>query len=107
MGRKSKQEIDDERNLLQRYDSLTNVLDRAFDQAARGKGDERHAQGASFDDQPMQIISGLINSAEGMRFQAIKKLQEGARLDDAHQVHELLGAINYIAGIVIYLEADH
>lgn len=86
------------------YARLEDVLQRAYDQAASGKGHERHAQGMPFDRQPMQLISELINSPEGMRYQAIKKVQEAARLDHGHQVHEILGAINYLAGLVIYLE---
>jgi len=86
------------------YVRLSDVLGRAYDQAARGKGAERHGQGKPFHEQPMQTISELLNSTEGMRYQVIKKVQEAARLDKDHQIHELLGAINYIAGIVIYLE---
>jgi len=87
------------------YDRLDAVLKRAYDQAAIGKGAERHAQGKPFHEQPMQVISDLIDSPNGMRYQAIKKIQESARLPTSErQVHELLGAINYLAGLVIYIE---
>ncbi|HZZ05642.1 hypothetical protein [Paraburkholderia sp.] len=88
------------------YDSLASVLRRAFDQAAKGKGAERHAQGAPFEAQPMQTISDLV----GIGFvlgQAMKKAQEAQRLPHDAAVRELLGAINYIAGAVIFMEKNH
>ena len=36
------------------YESLAQVLQEAYDQAARGKGAERHANDLPFDQQPMQ-----------------------------------------------------
>ena len=85
------------------YASLREVLDAAYDQAATGKGKERHARGNPFEEQHMQTISKLLDTDRGMAFQAIKKLTEGLDLaDPAARQKELLGAINYIAGIVIY-----
>lgn len=86
------------------YASLADVLARAYDQAARGKGKERHAQDLPFDQQPMQTISQLIGSADGLRYQAIKKIQEAPRLSPDAGVRELLGAIVYLAGAIIYQE---
>lgn len=89
------------------YQSLRRVLDMAYAQAAEGKGAERHAGGLPFEEQPMQTISRLLRSERGMAFQAIKKIQEGLNLPTTdRKVHELLGAINYLAGIVIYLETQ-
>lgn len=89
------------------YNTLSSVLTRAYEQASGGKGKERHAQGQSFDEQPMQMISRLVGSQDGMAFQAIKKIQESQRLPTIErQVAELLGAINYIAGMVVYLESE-
>ena len=89
-----------------KYASLENVLHRALEQASAGKGAERHASGQAFEDQPMQTISRLVGSHHGLLYQAIKKAQESARLPTAErQVAELLGAINYLAGAVIYLES--
>jgi len=88
------------------YKSLSDVLERAYQQAAHGKGRERHAQVQPFDKQPMQTISQLVGSCDGLRYQAIKKIQEAARLDHDSAVRELLGAINYIAGAIIYMESD-
>lgn len=85
------------------YEQLVAVLQDAHNQAAHGKGKERHANNLPFDEQRMQSISKLINSPKGLEFQAIKKLTEGMQFDDvARREKELLGAINYIAGIIIY-----
>lgn len=86
------------------YQSLANVLQRAYDQAAHGKGKERHAQNLPFTQQPMQSISRLLGSHDGLLYQAVKKIQESQRLDPDAAIRELLGAINYIAGAVIYRE---
>ena len=86
------------------YDSLADVLSRAFDQAAGGKGHERHAVDKPFDEQPMQGIQDLVGSGFALG-QAIKKIQESQRLPAGRDVSELLGAINYIAGAVIHIEA--
>lgn len=85
------------------YEMLVAVLQDAHDQAAIGKGDERHANGLPFHEQRMQQISTQLDSDKGMAFQVCKKISEGLQFDD-HQRREaeLLGAINYLAGIVIY-----
>jgi hypothetical protein len=87
------------------YQTLASVLQRAYDQAARGKGKERHANGKPFHLQPMQDLIRLhgIGFATG---QASKKASEGPGLVGIdRQVAELLGAIVYLAGAVIALEA--
>lgn len=88
------------------YDSLEVVLKAAYNQAASGKGKERHAgNGLSFTDQPMQTISKLLNTSDGLAFQAIKKVTEAKGMQTFEQKErELLGAINYIAGIIIFEE---
>lgn len=88
------------------YEMLGDVLSRAFDQAASGKGAERHAQGELFENQPMQVIADMV----GIGFplgQAIKKMQESQRLPHEAAIRELLGSIVYIAGAIIKLERDH
>lgn len=93
--------------MIKDYDSLKNVLDRALHQAAEGKGKDRHAAvGPSFDEQPMQLISRLLRSPDGLRYQAIKKIQESSRRDKEAAIKELLGAINYCAGAIIFLENE-
>ena len=86
------------------YASLTDVLARAHQQAAQGKGAERHACNRPFTEQPMQSISELLGSETGLLYQAMKKIQESQRLDQDAAIRELLGAINYIAGAIIFKE---
>lgn len=85
------------------YESLADVLERAFDQAANGKGNDRHAQGQPFDQQPMQLLIKLYGPGFALG-QAAKKAQESQRLPYERAVAELLGAINYLAGAVISLD---
>ncbi len=85
------------------YELLRSVLERAYDQSARGKGNERHANAKPFHEQPMQVIA----DATGLAFitgQVMKKVQESMGLPHEKAVHELLGAIVYAAGAVIWLE---
>ena len=84
------------------YDNLFRVLMAALDQAASGKGKERHASdGVAFEDQPMSSINRTLNSVDGLLYQAAKKAQESRRLPDGRAQAELLGAINYLAGAAI------
>lgn len=85
------------------YDSLRDVLTRAYTQAASGKGHERHAVCKPFDQQPMQELISLYGVGFALG-QAAKKAQESQRLPAGRDVAELLGAINYLAGAVIALE---
>ena len=85
------------------YESLADVLQRAFDQAAKGKGAERHANEKPFDQQPMQRLC----EAYGVGFalgQAGKKAEESQGMTQGAAVRELLGAIVYLAGAIIFLE---
>lgn len=88
------------------FEPLADVLARAFRQAAFGKGQDRHGGGLPFVEQPMQQIIKL----HGLGFplgQAAKKCQEAQRMPADRAVHELLGAIVYIAGAVVALDMDH
>lgn len=87
------------------YTELMAVLTRAYDQAATGKGHDRHADGKAFKDQPMQTVCTLYGVGFALG-QAAKKSQESMRMDREAAVRELLGAINYLAGAVIFLEAQ-
>ena len=87
------------------YSTLRNVLDRAFEQASSGKGQERHGQNLPFDKQPMQQIQDLVGEGFALG-QAIKKMQESQRLSHDAAIRELLGAINYIAGVIIHKERE-
>ena len=85
--------------------ALAAVLGDALEQASKGKGKERHApNGERFEEQRMLAISRLLNSERGMAFLVCKKVTEGIDLPTTERkVAELLGAINYIAGMVIFL----
>jgi len=85
------------------YKSLRSILDEAYNQAAHGKGKERHAKDRPFDDQPIHSIGSMV----GIGFnagQAMKKAQEAVSMhgrgEDEAAVHELLGAIVYIASTI-------
>jgi hypothetical protein len=86
------------------YKALNTVLGDAFNQASDGKGKERHAnEGQKFED---QIICSVSRMLKGHPFaynagQAIKKIVEAGRLDREAAKREYLGAINYIAAMVI------
>lgn len=85
------------------YEKLVAVFQAAHDQAAHGKGKERHANNLPFHKQRMQTISTTIGSEQGMVYQVVKKMTEGLQFTDHDKREdELLGAINYLAGIVIY-----
>lgn len=102
------------------YETLFKVLREAHDQAAYGKGASRHGNALPYAVQPMQTIGFLLHSSEGMLYQVIKKTQEansrleaGRRSGDPETMkaakafarQELLGAINYLAGALIYEDA--
>lgn len=87
------------------YEGLVEVLVQALEQAQSGKGAERHGNGLRFEDQRMLAITRLLNNERGLAYQACKKVAEGLDLPTHEaRVKELLGAINYIAGIIIFLE---
>lgn len=84
------------------YDKLFRVLMAALDQAASGKGKDRHASdGVAFEDQPMSSINRTLGSVDGFLYQAAKKAQESRRLPSGRAQAELYGAINYLAGAAI------
>lgn len=88
------------------YTGLRDVLVEALNQAQYGKGAERHnlTGKVPFERQRMQLISELIGSVDGMTYQACKKITEGVKLPTLErQVAELLGAIVYIAGMIVFL----
>jgi hypothetical protein len=92
--------------VLPGYAKLLAILVEALDQAQEGKGAERHNLGGDipFERQRMQTISELINSVDGMTYQAVKKITEGVALPTLdRQVRELQGAIVYLAGMITFL----
>lgn len=84
------------------FDELALVLMDAFDQAASGKGQERHGGNKPFTEQPIFLIEQLVGPGFNAG-QAIKKTQEALRMaaqgEPGKARHELLGAIVYLASI--------
>lgn len=89
------------------YEQLAAVLQAAFDQAAKGKGAERHANELPFHAQRMQSISAMLDSDAGMAYQVCKKIAEARGMPHAARERELLGAIVYTAGMIIYHRERH
>lgn len=96
--------MSNEQSRIPGYECLADVLQRAYSQAAVGKGAERHAQGEPFDKQVMQDMARRFGVG-ALLGQAFKKSEESQRLPHDRAVAELLGAINYLAGAVIAMEA--
>jgi hypothetical protein len=85
------------------YSDLFEVLRDALEEAQEGKGAVRHGNGLSFMDQPALTITRAV----GLGFplgQAMKKIQESQRMDPDAAKRELLGAINYLAAAVLFLD---
>ena len=89
------------------YWPLRRVLDAAYDQAATGKGKERHANDKPFTDQPIMEIARMVGPGYQLG-QAMKKAQEAGGMIQRDQPDrakaELLGAINYLAACVLLIE---
>ena len=89
------------------YAPLWRVLDAAYDQAANGKGRERHANAKPFTDQPIMEIARMVGPGYQLG-QAMKKAQEAGGMIQRGQPDraraELLGAINYLAACVLLIE---
>ena len=85
------------------YNDLFVVLQQALWQAQDGKGSERHGNGQPFTEQPALTITRAV----GIGFplgQAMKKIQESQRMDTDAAKRELLGAINYLAAAILFLD---
>lgn len=88
------------------YEPLRAVLDAAYNHAATGKGKERHACGRPFMEQPMMSITRHVGQGFPLG-QAMKKAQEAGGMIDRGELKaaeaECLGAINYLAGVVLWM----
>ena len=83
------------------YTDLRLILDEVYHQAAKGKGQERHADGNAWLDQPWVKIT----DAAGIGFltgQAIKKTGESRRMNTDAACKEMLGAMHYLAMAIHY-----
>lgn len=96
---------DDEPMRKMGYENLKITLDRAYSQAAYGKGHERHANGEPFDAQVIMDMARRFGVGS-LLGQAFKKSEESQRLPTDRAVNELLGAIVYLAAAVIHIERE-
>lgn len=89
-----------------RYESLRKALYAAGDQAEKGKGLERHADGESFENQKICVIGRWLRKSPvaGPLQQAVKKIVESAGFTPERAIHELYGAINYAAAAIVLLQ---
>ena len=85
-------------------DPLKFVLNAAYRHAMdpQQKGMQRHGADVPFRDQISPAITRIVGIGYPLG-QAIKKEDEAKRLDREKAVHELLGAINYLAIAIIEL----
>ena len=88
------------------YKELESILREAYNQATEGKGKERHARGMPFDQQPISLIPIMVGPGF-LSGQAIKKIVEAQYLPVDKAVHELQGAINYLAKLIQFRRANH
>lgn len=86
------------------YTDLRRILNEAYQQAAEGKGKDRHANARPFTKQPIMEIQRLLGSNHFALGQAIKKAQESTRLSPERAKAELLGAIVYLSAAILRLE---
>lgn len=89
------------------YEDLARILNMAYEQAASGKGKERHANGRPFNRQPIMEIGRMTGLAYHTG-QAMKKIQEAHKLlkikGKEAAIRELLGAEVYIAAAIKLIE---
>jgi hypothetical protein len=87
------------------YEELRRVLETAAQQAAQGKGVERHAvEGEAFEEQQIVQLGVWLGTNHFELGQAVKKAIESVRLEPPRARAEILGAINYLAAAVLVLE---
>lgn len=89
------------------YSVLAGILHEAHDQAASGKGKERHnGRGVPFDRQPIAEIGRMCGPGFNVG-QSIKKQQEAMgmlkRGEADAAIRELLGSINYAASAIMLI----
>jgi hypothetical protein len=77
-----------------------------MEQAAGGKGKERHADGEAFENQKICVINRWIKDSPvaGTLFQVVKKTVESSRMTPGAAIRELYGAINYLSAGILLLE---
>lgn len=83
------------------YDDLHRILMSAFDQSARGKGKERHANDKPFNVQPIMEIARMVGLG-GHAYQCMKKTQEAVGMSNRGS-HD--AAIAEFKGVIVYAAA--
>lgn len=90
------------------YMELALTLIDAFNQAARGKGEERHANGRPFNDQPIMQIPRLQGNISGLVYQIAKKANEADLMHERGAgnpaIREFYGVINYAAAAIMQIK---
>ena len=91
------------------YEALRAELEAAYNQSARGKGVERHANNKPWTGQPIFEIARRHGHAF-LSGQAEKKLQEAVGMIARGEIdkarHELMGVIVYTAALSSLLQED-
>ena len=91
------------------YETLRRVFQSALDYTTKGKGQERHADpGVPFEGQDSMLIRSLFGSGYTLG-QVRKKYMEGKRMGEQplRQLHELLGAMGYLALEILAHVREH
>lgn len=88
------------------YTTLRDILNEAYDQAATGKGKDRHANDRPWSAQPIAEIGRMVGVGFNLG-QAMKKLQEASRMEGEAAVRELLGAIVYAASAIMLIREQY
>lgn len=77
----------------------------ALEQAAYGKGRERHANDLPFVEQPILTMARMLDSDAGLAQQVIKKTVEARSLPTKKaRINELRGALVYAAAMILFEE---
>lgn len=77
----------------------------ALEQAAYGKGRERHANDLPFVEQPILTMAHMLDSDAGLAQQVIKKTIEARTLPTkAARINELRGTLVYAAAMILFEE---
>ena len=87
------------------YERLAEILTAAYDQSARGKGKERHANASPWHEQRINTIpAGQRSIMDGVAYQVQKKTLEAADMAERGDLdaaeREMLGAIVYAAACI-------
>lgn len=89
------------------YEDLAGVLTEAYEQSARGKGKERHANNKPFTEQAIMRISRGRSGVGGLGYQVQKKTDEAIGMVERgnHEAacKELMGAIVYAAAAILLI----